>query len=35
MKNIGVFAVIINDNRILLGKRNYGNYYWTLPRWKS
>ena len=31
MGNIGVFAVIVNDNKILLGKRNYGNYYWTLP----
>lgn len=31
MNNIGVFAVIINDNKILLGKRNYGNYNWTLP----
>ena len=31
MKNIGVFAVIVNNGKILLGKRNYGNYGWTLP----
>lgn len=31
MDNIGVFAVIVKDNKVLLGKRNYGNYYWTLP----
>ena len=31
MSNIGVFGVIVNKNKILLCKRNYGDYYWTLP----
>lgn len=31
MKNIGVFAVIQKENKILLEKRNYGNFGWTLP----
>lgn len=30
-KNIGVFCIILDNNQILLGKRNYGNYGWTLP----
>lgn len=31
MRNIGVFAAILDNNKILLEKRNYGNYGWTLP----
>ena len=31
MKNIGVFAVIQKENKILLEKRNCGNFGWTLP----
>ncbi len=30
-KNIAVFCVLLYEDEILLGKRNYGNYGWTLP----
>ena len=33
--SIGVFALVIYDNKIILGKRNYGNFKWTLPGGKQ
>ena len=29
--NIGVFGLIVYRDKIILGKKNYGNYKWTLP----
>lgn len=31
MKNISVFAVLTYNNQIILCRRNYGNFNWTLP----